>query len=127
MKNKTISLGLKSKRRCSKHNTTTFKHVRQELVTKHGKTRIYLPVCFLLIAPSWLLTLLYSATLTWKRAYSVFFPDAKQPSAKENVVLSPASPLDPGCWSPMPGAKPLKKLKHSAMLLEVDNGSEVPA
>ena len=46
-------------------------------------------------------------------------PQTNPPSAKKNIMLSPVSPLDPGCWSPIPGDKPLKKLKNSSLALKV--------
>lgn len=38
---------------------------------------------------------------------------------KSKTVLSPASPLDSGCWSPSASITPLKKLKQAEHLFSV--------
>lgn len=43
-------------------------------------------------------------------------PSTRNNGSKKATILSPASPLDPSCWSPAPGSKPLKKIKHNAAL-----------
>jgi hypothetical protein len=47
-KNKSINVGLKSKKLCRKHINTSFKHVHLELVTRYGETRV-LPSSLLLV------------------------------------------------------------------------------
>lgn len=39
-------------------------------------------------------------------------PPRKGNSSKKSLVLSPVSVIDPGCWSPLAAANPLKRVKN---------------